>query len=161
MTKTLEVRTGSYVDSVSLMQVSKRVSSVPGVSSALVAMATDLNLELAAGMGFDLPEGLVPNEMLVGIDADGPEVLQAALAELEAALAASRTSTGGGRRTRGGAGDGPGGRRRPDPDLAAADPGGPDRPQHHGGVPGDAAPRPGRVRHPRAGRVPGGGLSGR
>ena len=96
MTKSLQVRKGTYVDSVSLMQVSQRVSAVPGVHTALVAMATDLNLELAAGMGFDLPERTAPNEMLVAVDADTAESLEAALAELDLALTATRTSTGGG-----------------------------------------------------------------
>ncbi len=94
MKKTLEVRKGSYVDSVSLMQVSKRVSATAGVSSALVAMATDLNLELATGMGFEPPDSIVPNEMLVCIDAESPSALEAALAELETALAASRAPGG-------------------------------------------------------------------
>ncbi len=55
--KHVEVRKGSYVDSVSLMQVSRRVADLDGVTAALVAMATDLNLELADGMGFDVPPG--------------------------------------------------------------------------------------------------------
>jgi FdrA protein len=96
MTKTLQVRRGSYIDSVALMQVSKRVSAVPGVNAALVAMATDLNLELAVGMGFTLPDKTVPNEMLVGLDADDDEALRAALAELEVALTATAAPSGGG-----------------------------------------------------------------
>jgi FdrA protein len=96
MTKTLQTRSGSYVDSVTLMQVSKRVGSLPGVSAALVAMATDLNLDLAAGMGFDVPPELTPNQMLVAVEADSDSELSAALAEVDAALTeASRPPVSG------------------------------------------------------------------
>ena len=74
MSKTLQVRRGGYVDSVTLMQVSKTVSASPGVTAALVAMATELNLDLATSMGFDLPARTAPNEMLVAVDAEGRPV---------------------------------------------------------------------------------------
>jgi FdrA protein len=96
MTRTLETRRGAYVDSVTLMQVSKRVGALDGVKAALVAMATDLNLELAAQMGFEVPAGLGGNEMIVALDADSEDALTAARAEVDAALAASaRPSTSG------------------------------------------------------------------
>ena len=83
----LQVRTGSYLDSVTLMQVSRRVGSLPGVSAALVAMATDLNLELARDMGFDVPQ-VSPNDMLLAVEADDDGGLDRAFAEAEAALTA-------------------------------------------------------------------------
>ena len=49
------VRTGVYADSVTLLQLSQAVNEAPGVQAALVAMATDLNLQLLAGMGFAPP----------------------------------------------------------------------------------------------------------
>jgi FdrA protein len=91
----VQVRRGAYVDSVALMQVSKRVSSLDGVSAALVAMATDLNLELLVTMGFEVPDASA-NEMLVAIDAASDEALKAATAEVDAALAeSSRPSASG------------------------------------------------------------------
>jgi FdrA protein len=94
--KRISRRRGAYVDSVTLMQVSRRVASLDGVGSALVAMATDLNLDLAAGMGFEVPE-VSPNEMLVAIDAESEEALARAEAEVETALTeASRPAAGGG-----------------------------------------------------------------
>lgn len=84
----LDVRPGAYADSVSLMQVSRRVGEVDGVSATLVAMATELNLDLLAGMGFT-PPAAGPNDLIVAIRADGDAALEAALAELEAALAAT------------------------------------------------------------------------
>jgi FdrA protein len=67
------------------MQVSRRVGALEGVSSALVAMATDLNVELLATMGFEAVEAS-PNELLVAVDADTDEALAGALDEVDAAL---------------------------------------------------------------------------
>jgi FdrA protein len=93
--RSVQVRRGAYVDSVTLMQVSRRVSALDGVASALVAMATELNLDLAAGMGFDVPD-TSPNELLVAVDASSDEVLATAVAEVDTALAeASRPAATG------------------------------------------------------------------
>jgi FdrA protein len=81
----LEVRRGMYRDSVRLMQVSQAVQGVPGVSAVLVAMATELNLDLAAGMGFT-PSGAAPNDLLVAVAAADEPALAAALDRLEAEL---------------------------------------------------------------------------
>jgi FdrA protein len=81
----LEVRRGMYRDSVRLMQVSQAVQGVPGVSAVLVAMATELNLDLAAGMGF-APAGASPNDMLVAVAADDDETLATALGRLDSEL---------------------------------------------------------------------------
>jgi FdrA protein len=93
MTRSVELRSGSYVDSVALMQVSTRVSGLSGVRSAIVAMATDLNVELATGMGFEVPGTATPREMLVAIDADHEDDVAAALAELDNALNATTAPT--------------------------------------------------------------------
>jgi FdrA protein len=78
------------------MQVSRRVADLPGVGSALVAMATELNLELASSMGFDLPDRAAPNEMLVAVEAATDDDLATALREVDAALAdAVRPSAAG------------------------------------------------------------------
>lgn len=93
--KQVDVRK-AYVDSVTLMQVSRRVADLDGVAAALVAMATDLNLELAAGMGFDVPATVSGNDMLVALDVASDDVLAAARTEVDAALAAaSRPAAGG------------------------------------------------------------------
>ncbi|MGZ4485283.1 MAG: FdrA family protein [Nocardioidaceae bacterium] len=94
--KSLQTRKGAYVDSVALMQVSTRVAALDGVESALVAMATDLNVELATGMGFDVPTGVAPNEMLVAVAATSEEALTAALGSVDALLAEAGRPTGSG-----------------------------------------------------------------
>jgi FdrA protein len=91
----LEIRAGSYRDSVSLMQLSRRIGDEPGVRSALVAMATDLNLELLVGMGFPEPGGASANDMMVAIEADDAEALGAAMATLDALLAERPTGRAG------------------------------------------------------------------
>ena len=66
----VELRTGAYYDSVSLMQVSRAVAASPGVEAAQVAMATELNLEVIRGMGFELPEA-APNDLIIAIRGGG------------------------------------------------------------------------------------------
>jgi len=85
MTQTVEVRRGAYQDSVALMQISQDLQRVEGVRSALVAMATELNLDLLDGMGFARPESS-PNDMVVAIEADDDEAVGRALTALEDAL---------------------------------------------------------------------------
>jgi FdrA protein len=77
-----------YRDSVSLMQLSALLQDRPGVSAALVAMATDVNLSLAATMGFDPPSPARPDDMLVAVAADSPSTLDGAFALLDAELVA-------------------------------------------------------------------------
>jgi FdrA protein len=91
----VELRRGTYRDSVRLLQVSQAVSGLPGVSGAMVAMATDLNLELLAGMGFTRPEGATAGDMVVAIAASDEDAQTAALVALEASLA-EKAPTGGG-----------------------------------------------------------------
>jgi len=81
----VDVRRGAYRDSVRLMQISQALRGVPGVSDALVAMATPLNLDLAAGMGFTPPDA-APNDMVVAVAATDDVALAAALARLDAEL---------------------------------------------------------------------------
>lgn len=91
----VEVRPGAYADSVALLQVSRDVAAVPGVEAAQVAMATPLNLDVLASMGFDIP-ATTPNDMVVALKlADGDE-LGAALAAVDAALSRKTPSSAAG-----------------------------------------------------------------
>ncbi|GGO96578.1 FdrA family protein [Wenjunlia tyrosinilytica] len=89
MTSALELRRGTYRDSVTLMQVSRAVGAAEGVDSAFIAMATELNLGLLAGMGFEVPDGAGPNDMVVAIRAADGEALRRAGQHLDEALAAA------------------------------------------------------------------------
>jgi FdrA protein len=98
MTTTVELRSGVYRDSVTLMQVSRALSSAPDVDAALVAMATPLNLALLPGLGFSVESAAAatPNDLLVAVRASDGAALQAALARLEELLSAREEPSSGG-----------------------------------------------------------------
>lgn len=89
----VETRRGAYADSVTLLQVSKDVAATAGVVRAQVAMATPLNLDVLASMGFDLPE-TTPNDMVVAISLADDGDLDVALRAVDEALARSTRSAG-------------------------------------------------------------------
>ena len=89
----VELRSGAYADSVTLLQVSRAVQAAPGVVAAQVAMATGLNLEVLTGMGFDVPESS-PNDMVVALRLDDDADVAAALAAVDAALVPTRPGQG-------------------------------------------------------------------
>ena len=68
--RSVALRSGVYADSVRLMQVSRDVAARDGVTAVLVAMATPLNLELAANMGL-APDGDTSPETCVPISTCG------------------------------------------------------------------------------------------
>jgi FdrA protein len=85
----VQVRPGAYHDSVTLMQVSRVLGTRDGVQVAQVAMATDLNLGLLAGLGFAVPERTGSADLLIAVRAESEDVLAAALAAVDPVLAAS------------------------------------------------------------------------
>lgn len=82
----VEIRPGAYADSVTLLQVSRTVQGHDGVVAAQVAMATALNVEVLAGMGFDVPAEATPNDLVVALRLDDADTLAAALAGVDQAL---------------------------------------------------------------------------
>jgi FdrA protein len=92
--RSVTLRSGVYADSVKLMQVSRDVAALDGVTGVLVAMATPLNLELAANMGLSPDGATSPEQLLIAIRADDDAALAAATAAVDAALAARERSTG-------------------------------------------------------------------
>lgn len=89
MTDHVELRRGIYQDSVTLLRIAQTVSATSGVTAAQVAMATELNVELTVGLGFSIPDGVGPNDLLVAIRADDDAAVQTGLQSLEQALAAA------------------------------------------------------------------------
>jgi FdrA protein len=84
------VQTGpGYADSVTLMRVSADARKADGVQAALVAMATELNVDLLREMGFRPPTDARPDQLLIAIRADDDGALANALASVSAALSAS------------------------------------------------------------------------
>ena len=91
------VRSGIYRDSVTLLRISQAASDAPGVTAAQVAMATPLNIELAEGLGFPVPVGAGPNDLLITLRGDDDTALAAGLSAVEGALnavPAAATGTG-------------------------------------------------------------------
>ena len=80
-------RPGAYADSVQLMQVSQLVGSADGVEAALVAMATDINLDLARDMGFTVSDATA-DDLLIAVRATDTAALDAAVELAEQRLAA-------------------------------------------------------------------------
>jgi FdrA protein len=97
MISRVEIHPGRYHDSVRLMQASKALQGVEGVTDALVAMATELNLSLLADMGFDMDTvtGVGPNDLLLAIHAESEEAVAAAHRALEEALTPRVARSGG------------------------------------------------------------------
>jgi len=83
-----------YRDSVSLMQLSSRLTELPGVVQASAVMATDSNLALLKEAG--LLEGKSdagPNDLLIVIQGDDDALLQRAMAKSEDQLSEQRDVT--------------------------------------------------------------------
>jgi FdrA protein len=82
----VELRPGAYADSVTLLQVSRTVQGLAGVEAAQVAMATPLNVEVLAGMGFEVPTEATPNDLVVALRLADAGALADALAGVDQAL---------------------------------------------------------------------------
>lgn len=64
-----------YQDSVSLMQISARISKLPGIHNASVVMGTPMNLDQLreAGLGTELRAG--PNDLIIAVMGDRKSVV--------------------------------------------------------------------------------------
>ena len=158
----VEVRRGTYHDSVTLMQVSRQAEELPGVEAAAAVAATPVNLELLARQGFSVQDaGLGPSDLVICVRAADEEAADQAMAQVEALLAGGGAGGGDRRRPgRGGAEVAAGGRpARPRPQPGRAVGAGPAPPlRDRRGAPGRAArvlllrrARPGHRGRPQAG----------
>lgn len=99
MNRRVQIRKGTYHDSVSLMVVSRIVGELDGVDVALVAMATELNAGLLLDLGFeqDALAGAGPNDLVIAVQASDDDAVARAREATDAALArASSRSEGAG-----------------------------------------------------------------
>lgn len=99
-TEHVELRSGSYHDSVTLLRIAQAAASTAGISAAQVAMATGLNIELTVGLGFSVPDRAGPNDLLIALRGDDQAAVEAGRAAVEQALDdaanAGRRAGGGG-----------------------------------------------------------------
>ncbi len=88
MTRHIEIRKNTYLDSVSLMSMSTKANAVEGVTQALLGMATPMNKEVLANVGVDDPavDDARPSDLMIVIDA-ADEALEAAIAAVDDILA--------------------------------------------------------------------------
>jgi FdrA protein len=93
MTQHISTRRGAYHDSVTLLRMSQAAGRAPGITNVQVAMATPLNTELAVGLGFSIPDGVGPHDLLIAVEGVDEQAVGAALADLEQALTARGGST--------------------------------------------------------------------
>jgi FdrA protein len=91
----VEVQSGTYADSLTLLQVSANARAVEGVTEAFIAMATELNLGILSGMGFTVPAKIGPNDMVVAVRAEDGGSLAAALAVVRDVLNDQPADPGG------------------------------------------------------------------
>ena len=82
----VSVRRGVYHDSVTLLRITQTAASSPGITAAQVAMATPLNTELAAGLGFSIPDGTGPNDLLITISGTDDAAVETAMTSVDTAL---------------------------------------------------------------------------
>ncbi|MQA02179.1 MAG: FdrA family protein [Streptosporangiales bacterium] len=96
----VEVRRGEYHDSVTLMSASLALAELSSVAEAQVAMGTELNLELLADRGFDVPAGTAAGDLVVAVrfddDADPDAAMSTAVERLAELLTARVPATGSG-----------------------------------------------------------------
>jgi FdrA protein len=87
------LRSGTYADSVTLLQVSRRIQGLAGVATAQVAMATPLNLEVLERMGFDIPDEATVNHLVLALRLDDDDRLDDVRGEVDRALTERRQSS--------------------------------------------------------------------
>ncbi|MGI5842695.1 MAG: acyl-CoA synthetase FdrA [Candidatus Xenobium sp.] len=92
------IKTSEYHDSVKLMLVAREVSRLAGVRDAAVVMGTEANKSLLEQSGLLSPQAqaATPNDLVMVVSAQDPEVAQAALKAAEVLLAKRAETTGGG-----------------------------------------------------------------
>lgn len=88
MSRHIDVRQNTYLDSVSLMSMSTRANAVDGVTQALLGMATPMNREVLANLGIEDPalDAARPSDLMIVIDA-ADDLLDAAITAVDDILA--------------------------------------------------------------------------
>lgn len=89
-----EVRSGTYYDSVVLMQLQRSLAALSGVVDAGVVMGTPANCELLAQSGL-LPEIVTagPDDMLIVVKAEDEQAAEQALAQVNGLLVRRRATS--------------------------------------------------------------------
>ena len=96
MTRHIEIRKNSYLDSVSLMSMSTKANAVDGVTQALLGMATPMNKEVLLNVGVSDPavDAARPSDLMIVIDA-ADDTIEAAIEAVNDILARKNRGSGG------------------------------------------------------------------
>ena len=90
--KKIVVKKKRYVDSVSLMGVSDRVMALKGISNAEAQMATPANVEVLKDLGYELPDDITANDLVIAITGDDEAACAAAVQLAEDIIDRKNTS---------------------------------------------------------------------
>lgn len=89
------VKKNAYFDSVTLMLISSRLTDIKGVKEAAVMMGTQHNIELMKNSGVltaEVASEVSENDLIIGINAESQETIDAAMQEIEAQFNKKATS---------------------------------------------------------------------
>lgn len=88
------VRKNQYQDSVRLMSVSRQASALPGVEKVMAILATDSNKKVLTDLGLmdATVAGATANDLVICIEAETREAIDAALAEVDERLKSVATA---------------------------------------------------------------------
>jgi FdrA protein len=91
-----EVRKGTYLDSVALMRLSRRIAATPAVSEAALMMATPANRQILAAAGLLAGDAASAggNDLIIAVRAESREAAEVALSEARAQLDRPRAAEG-------------------------------------------------------------------
>lgn len=81
--KKIVVKKNRYIDSVTLMSVGDKIMKMDGIENAEVQMGTWANQELLVELGYEIPEGTGPDDLVMGVTGDTEEHLSAAFVRIE------------------------------------------------------------------------------
>lgn len=92
MVSKVMIEKNAYHDSVTLMSLSGSISKTDGVKQAVVSMATQMNKELLENIGLMTEEAnnASENDLIIAIDADSKEHMEAAFEKIEEELNAKK-----------------------------------------------------------------------
>lgn len=82
------VRKKTYFDSVTLMSLTAKIKKIDGVKEALVAMATEMNIDILHNTGLyqDSVDGVTPNDLIIGLALEDESMYDDVLKEIDDGL---------------------------------------------------------------------------
>jgi FdrA protein len=82
------IKKNYYQDSMKLMQISQKLSTLPGIGRASAIMATEANLKMLKDTGIiqQIPESASANDLIVAIEAESEKAAKEAIEKLDSLL---------------------------------------------------------------------------